>query len=253
MMHALNELCIAAKKVTQSTTRSLIHFLNYCASNPDAKTIYRKIDMLLTVDSDAAYPIVSKSRSREDRYFYLGNKDGKLFNGPIFILAQVIKSVMASESEAERGGLYMNAQESVPIRNTLVELGHIQPPYVTPVRTDKITTDGIMNRTVKPKKPKSMYMRFWWLVDILQQNQFIIFWAPGNVNLVDYLSKKYPASHFIKVRPIYLYIHKKIPSLIQGCYKILAPEIMTKHQTYVRCTDVGTSIFQMVREYSYKN
>ena len=46
-----------------------------------------------------------------------------------------------------------------------------------------------MNRTVKPNKSKSIAMRFLWLVDRVQQNQFLIFWAPVNVNLADYFSK----------------------------------------------------------------
>ena len=57
---------------------------------------------------------------------------------------------MASSEEAEYGGLYMNAQEQVPIRNITIELGHLQPPYGTPVITDSSTSYGIINRTVKP-------------------------------------------------------------------------------------------------------
>ena len=34
-----------------------------------------------------------------------------------------------------------------------------------------------------------MDMIFWWLVDRVKQNQFIIFWAPLNVKLADYFSK----------------------------------------------------------------
>ena len=64
IMHVLNELCIAAKKVTQPTTRELTHFLNYCASNPGAEIIYRNSDMILTVDSDATYLVAAKTRSR---------------------------------------------------------------------------------------------------------------------------------------------------------------------------------------------
>ena len=80
----------------------------------------------------------------------------------------------------------MNAQESVPIRKIIIKIGHIQPPYGTSVRIENITTDEIINRTVKPNKYKSMDIRFWWLLDRLQQNQLRIFWAPGNVNLEDY-------------------------------------------------------------------
>ena len=126
---------------------------------------------------------------------------------------------MSSTADAEWGGLYMNAQEAVPMRATLEELGHPQPP--TPIRTDNSTADGIMNKTVKQKKSKSMDMRFWWLVDRVEQKQFKIFWAPGCINLADYYSKYHPPSHHEKVRPIYLYVEGKSPRLIQGCDKIL--------------------------------
>ena len=75
-------------------------------------------------------------------------------------------------------------------------------------------------------------MIFWWLVDKVKQNQFRIFWAPLNVNLACYLSgEKHPASHHVNVRPIYLYIHGKIPSLLQNCNKIIATRNISKHRT----------------------
>ena len=179
------------------------------------------------------YLVASKARSRAAGYFYLGNKDGKLFNGPIFILAKVTKAVMASAAEAKYGGLYMNTQESLPIKNTLIKLVHIQPPDVTPVRTGNSTADGITNRTVKPKKSKSMDMGFWWLVDRVQQNQSRIFWAPVNVNLSDYFSKKKRAFHYMKVRPIYLYIHEKYPTFYKGEIKSSPQEaLQNTGQTY---------------------
>ena len=54
----------------------LIHFLNYCATNPDASIICRRSDMILTLDSDAAYLNAPKEQSRLGGYHYLGNKDG---------------------------------------------------------------------------------------------------------------------------------------------------------------------------------
>ena len=182
MHHTLNKLCIAATKGTQETQDALESFLNYCATHPEAEIIYRASNMILSVDSDAAYQVASKSRSRASGYHYLGDMDGLLFNGAIFILAKVIKAVMQSAAEAECGALYMNANEAVPMRTTLEELGHPQP--ATPMRTDNSTAaDGIMNRTVKQKATKSMDMRFYWLQDRVEQKQFKVFWAPGNINL----------------------------------------------------------------------
>ncbi len=155
MMHALNELCIAATKGTDATTKAPNHFLDYCATNPAAEFIYRRSDMILTINSDAAYLVAPKARSRAAGYFYLGNNDGKLFNGPIFILTKLIKTVMASAAEAECAGLYLNAHESIPMRTTLIELGHPQPKDGTPLRTDNSTASGIMNKTVKQKKLKA--------------------------------------------------------------------------------------------------
>ena len=76
-----------------------------------------------------------------------------------------------------------------------------------------------------------MDMRFWWLVDRTEQGQFRIFWAPGILNLADYYTKKHPASHHKKVRPIYLYIKGKSPSLTQGCDKILTSKSTTCQHT----------------------
>ena len=64
----------------------LIHFLNYCATNPDASIIFRRSDMILTLDSGACYLNAPKATSRAGGYHYSGNGDGKLFNGPIYIL-----------------------------------------------------------------------------------------------------------------------------------------------------------------------
>ena len=48
--------------------------------------------MILTADS-------------QKNHHYLGDLDGLLFNGAIYILAKIIKSVMQSAAEAECGAL----------------------------------------------------------------------------------------------------------------------------------------------------
>ena len=48
---------------TQKTMKTVTHFLNYCASNPEAVTLYRGSDMILHIDSDAAYLVAAKARS----------------------------------------------------------------------------------------------------------------------------------------------------------------------------------------------
>ena len=91
----------------------------------------------------------------------MGKKRGQLFNGLVYGLAKIIKAVMNAASKAECSGLYMNAQEAVPLQITLEELNWPPPP--TPLQTDNNTASGIMNNTVKQKKSKTMDMRFYWL------------------------------------------------------------------------------------------
>ena len=126
---------------------------------------------------------------------------------------------MGSAAEAEVAGLYMNAQELSPMRTTLEELDHPQPP--TPLKTDNSTADGIMNKTIKQRQSKAMDKRFYWLQDRVEQGEFNVFWAPGKHYLADYFTKYHsPATHK-KLRPIYTYIEGKSPTSLQGCIELL--------------------------------
>lgn len=47
-------------------------------------------------------------------------------------------------------------------------------------------------------------MRFYWVRDRVRQNQFIIYWGPGEHNRADYFTKHYPASYHREIRSQYL-------------------------------------------------
>ena len=70
------------------------YFSNYASSNPDAESIFRASEMLYKIDSDAAYLVCPEARSRAGGYHYLGNTNNNLVNGPIHILAKIIKNVI---------------------------------------------------------------------------------------------------------------------------------------------------------------
>ena len=165
MLHVLNDLATQVNKCTQETAKALTHFLNYCAASPNSKVLYCASDMILYNHSDASFLVASRARSRAGGYTYFGNKstNKEIINGPIAVIAKVIKSVMSSAAEAEIGALYINAQELAPLRVTCEELGHPQP--ATPMQTDNTTACGIINQTYKQHRSKSNDMRFWWLVD----------------------------------------------------------------------------------------
>lgn len=126
-----------------------------------AEIIYRVSDMILRADSDAAYLVAPEARSRAGGYQYLSNKEGTVFNGPVAVIAKVIKNVMASAAEAELGALFMNVQEAVGLRNCLEAMGYPQP--ATPLKFNNSCANGIFNNTMKQKRSKAIDIRCYWL------------------------------------------------------------------------------------------
>ena len=219
MLHAINDISLCATKGTEATLDATMFLLNYAHSHPNAEIIYRTSDMILRVDSDAAYLVAPEARSRAGGYHYLSDKAGTIFNGPITVIAKVIKNVMASAAEAELGALFMNAQEAVGLRNCLEAMGYPQP--ATPLKTDNSCANGIINNTMKQKRSKAIDVRFYWLRDRVKQGQFFVFWDAGKNNLADFATKHHPPAHHKQVRPIYTFIEDLSPESLQGCIKIM--------------------------------
>ena len=140
--------------------------------------------MILAAHSDASYLSESKARSRAGGHFFLSkNVDYPPNNGAILNIAQIIKNVMTSATEAELGGLYLVAKECVYIRIILEEMGHKQPP--TPIQTDNSTAEGVINSKIQPKRTKAMDMHFHWLRNRETLKQFRFYWRSGKLNLAD--------------------------------------------------------------------
>ena len=229
--HSLNEIACSAATGTEATLAAATYLLNYIASNPKPRIRFTASDMVLQVDSDAAFQVCPKARSRAGGYHYLGSKDNEQFNAPVLSLAKVIKNVMGSAAEAELAALHMNAQEAIPIRQCLEELGHPQPP--TRLRTDNSTAHGFVNDTIKQKRSRTFDRQYWWLKDRESQMQFQTVWEPGCYNLADYYTKHHLPSHHRQVRPIYLYEAGETPTSLQGCNRILTQKLR-KGQTTVQ-------------------
>ena len=115
--------------------------------------------MILHNHSDTAHLVATGARSRAAGYTYLGNdtNNKQIINGPISIMAKIIKGVVSSAAEeAEIGALYMNAQQSLPLRVLCEELGHPQP--ATPMQTDNNTASDIINGTFNQVHSKGIDM-----------------------------------------------------------------------------------------------
>ena len=167
--------------------------------------------MILHNHSDGSYLSEPKARSRVGGHFFFSQNPTDPTkppttpprnNGPIHTTCNILRHVMASAAEAEVGALFVNGQDAIPLRNTLIELGHPQPP--TPIQTDNSTAAGFANDTIKQKRSKAMDMRFYWIKDRVEQGQFLIYWRPGSENLGDYFTKHHSPSHHRLMRPVFL-------------------------------------------------
>jgi hypothetical protein len=167
MLQTLNDLATAQSRGTQATAMAMTHFLNYCATHPDATIRFKASNMLLHVHSDASYLSAPEALSQAGGHHFLGKQKHSAVptfnNGPIHTIARIMCNVMSSAAEAEVGALFVNTKEAVPLRTAIIEMGHPQP--ATPVQTDNSTAFGIVHNTVKQVRSKPMDMRFYWVRD----------------------------------------------------------------------------------------
>jgi hypothetical protein len=191
----LNDIAMEQTKATEKTQAAKNQLSDYLATHPDATIRYHASDMILHIHSDASYLSVSNARSRLEGLFFLGNKppEQDKLNGSILNIASIIKNVVASSAESDVGACFHNAQSGAPLRVTLTELGHFQPP--TPLRTDNPTAFVILNETTKQKRSKAMEMRYHWPTNRVRQKQFDAYWRPGGENLGDYHTKHHSEQH----------------------------------------------------------
>ena len=161
--------------------------------------------MVLYVDSDAAYLVAFKARSRIASYYYLSDNMAKnnipRHNSPILVECKTLRQVVSSAAEAETAGVFYAARTSIPIKEFLINLGHPQPP--TPIKTDNSTTHGFAYQNIQQRKSKSWDMQFHWLRDREFQKHFKLFWESGLTNKADYFTKHWPILHHRQIRPTY--------------------------------------------------
>ena len=97
--------------VTERTKETINQLLDYSATYPINGILYQSSDMVLCAHSDAGFHNESKGRSRAGAHIFLSKNDTMpQWNVPVIALAQIIKLVMSSASEAELGAPFITAQ-----------------------------------------------------------------------------------------------------------------------------------------------
>ena len=105
--YLLNTIWSEQAKPTKQTEQKCQRLLDYATTYPDASIRYHASDMVLHVDSDAAYLVMPKARSRIAGYYQLldyPTKQGDI-NGPLHIECKTFRNAVASTAEVEMGGL----------------------------------------------------------------------------------------------------------------------------------------------------
>jgi len=163
------------------TKATVVHLLDYLATQEEAIITYNASDMILQVHSGAGYANVKGARNQAGGHFFLSNNNSSApNNGAILTMLTIINAVMLSVAEAELGALFLNAKEEVFIRQILTEMGHPQPR--TPIQTDNTTAEAVVNNRVQPKRLIAMDMRIHWLKCREAQGQFRIHWRPDQTS-----------------------------------------------------------------------
>ena len=175
ILTAVNHLASLQAHPTCNTMIAAQRLLAYCARYPNNSLRYHACDMVLYIQSDASYLSRPGARSVAGGIFYVGNKDQPtVINGAIHAISSIIPAVVASVAEAEYAALFRNGQEAASIRNTLTALGYAQPATV--ILCDNKCAVGIATDTVKPKRTKSIDMKFHWIRDRIRRGHFLVNW-----------------------------------------------------------------------------
>ena len=132
--------------------------LDYLHTYPNAKVRFFASDMKLQIDSDAAYLVAPKAKSRIAGFFQCTNSKSPLqstpfVNGPVHVECRTLRHVVTSAAEAETAALFYNTQTALELINILEALGH--PQKMIPIKTDNKTAASFVNDTLKRKRSKA--------------------------------------------------------------------------------------------------
>ena len=157
--------------------------------------------MILHVYIDAAYLVLPKDLSRIAGNFHLSNHSPPTttpkpkLKSPILPVFQTLKYLVESAAEAETGGLLLNGQTMVPIRNNLITIDHPQPENIDLLKSDIKTGVGIFQYFMKTKHSKSWNMKYHWIEDRTKIGHLNPYWKWGIHNWADYFTKHHSPAH----------------------------------------------------------
>ena len=267
ILPALTEIASQQAQPTVNTMSKCKMLMDYLYTYPNAVIRYKKSKMILYVDSDAAYLVLPKARSRVAGHYFLGDApppspnrpNHKTTNGPIHTVCKGLRNVVSSAAEAETGAAFHNSKQVIIIRRLLDTLGHPQHVDGTPFKMDNAVTTGFIYDNIKRKQSKTWDMNYNWMRDKEVHKLIRYYWDKGVNNDADYFSKHHPPKHHIQQRPKYIlkgnllteklfhichtFFHEQyIPDTCRGCVAG-DPPYRSKVTRVSRLTSHGSDVF----------
>ena len=112
LLLVLNNIAMAQAKPTEKTKEKCKKLLDYVATYPNVTLRYHASNIQLYIDSNTAYLVASKTKSRITGYYYFkcapDNHPLLTPNHPILVEYRCLHHVVSSVGEAEMAGLFHN-------------------------------------------------------------------------------------------------------------------------------------------------
>ena len=125
----MNDASITQAKPTELAKLDCQQILCYATTYDNVCVRFKASDVVLHVDSDAAFLVLPNAKSRVAGCFYLSDHPDKdvspTLNRAILVECKGIKHVLSSLAEAETAGLFYNAQIAIPMQYILNSIGHV--------------------------------------------------------------------------------------------------------------------------------
>jgi hypothetical protein len=202
MLEAVARLASLQSHPTVNLMKSLDRLVGRVAKHPNHCRAIRPSNMLLQCHSDASYLPLPNSGSKAGGYIALGYHTPNFLNSPLHCTSTIIPVVVASAGEAELAALFANVQIPIMLRSMLANLGYPQP--YTPVWCDNEFVKGTCESPVRPKKSKSMDVRFNWCRQRASNGIFTVPFIPSLANHADFFTKSLSAMRHLEMVPLFV-------------------------------------------------
>ena len=158
MASILSSIKVRQSKATEKLEEVVKHFLDCCATHPNAGMKFIASNLMASLRSDVPYLCEPNSKSRTEGHFYLSKyKDIILNNRTVMTLSNIIKQVLSSASEAQTAAIFYKCKTALLHRVSFEEISHPRPK--TAVTTDIITAFGLKSNDPQSSQIKQHYIQ----------------------------------------------------------------------------------------------